>query len=318
MATKRDGRVALTLSVAVDVALAALDLFQGSDVVFVGLLAIGPFLAAAFTSPVQTALAGVAAVLLGVALVLLQASFGEASYLVRLAGLVVASLLALFVADRRQSREQTVLRLRRITEGVQEALLRPVPSELGSLRCAGRYLSAATETMLGGDFHDVLPTRFGVRVVVGDVRGKGIEAIRLAASMLGRFRELALSEPQLTEVGRSMDRVIAAAGDEEDFATVLLLEFHDEEVVVNCGHHPPLRAAPSGCVEALEDGDALGLPLGFGDPGLPSRFVFGAGERIVAYTDGMVEARDAAARSSSSPTTFRVPGASRPSGPSTI
>ncbi len=289
---RSDGR-ALALAIAVELLIGLFDLLTGGEVVFVGLLAIGPFLAAAFASPTRTGLAGVVAVLVGVTVVTTQASLTDPSHVVRLLGLVVASLLALFVAGRRQSRERTVLQLRRITDGLQEALLRPVPAELGSLRCAGRYLSAATETKLGGDFHDVLQTPFGVRAVVGDVRGKGIEAIRLAASLLGRFRELALSEPQLEGVAKSMDGVVASLGEDEDFATVLLMEFYDDAVgIVNCGHHPPLRTTQAGCVEALQDDATLGLPLGFGGPGSPSTFGFGIGERLLAYTDGVVEARD--------------------------
>lgn len=289
---RADGR-ALALAIAVELVIGSFDLLTGDDVVFVGLLAIGPFLAAAFASPARTALAGVVAVVVAASLILSQASLTDPSNVVRLVGLVLASLLALFVAGRRQSRERTVLQLRRITDGLQEALLRPVPAELGSLRCAGTYLSAATETKLGGDFHDVLQTPFGVRAVVGDVRGKGIEAIRLAASLLGRFRELALSEARLEGVAASMDGVVASLGEEEDFATVIVMEFSDDAVgIVNCGHHPPLRTTASGGVEVLEDETALGLPLGFGGPGSSSTFRFAIGERILAYTDGVVEARD--------------------------
>lgn len=289
---RAEGR-ALALAIAIELVIGSFDLLTGDEVVFVGLLAIGPFLAAAFASPARTALAGGVAVVVGASVVLAQASLTDPPHLVRLLGLVVASLLALFVAGRRQSRERTVVQLRRITEGLQEALLRPVPAQLGSLRCAGRYLSAATETKLGGDFHDVLQTPFGVRAVVGDVRGKGIEAIRLAASLLGRFRELALSEPRLEGVAGSMDGVVASLGGEEDFATVLLMEFYDDTVgIVNCGHHPPLRTNGAGSVEVLEDHATLGLPLGFGGPGSSSTFPFAVGERILAFTDGIVEARD--------------------------
>jgi hypothetical protein len=44
-----------------------------------------------------------------------------------------------------------------------------------------RYRSAAREASVGGDLYEIsCPTWHGIRVIIGDVRGKGLDAILLA------------------------------------------------------------------------------------------------------------------------------------------
>ena len=85
-------------------------------------------------------------------------------------------------------------------------------------------------------------TEHGVRLVRGDVRGRGLEAVQLAASVLNAFRQAAPSSPSLRDLAVRLDRVVAAVSGDEDFVTAVLAEPHDDGSfdVVNCGHHPPL------------------------------------------------------------------------------
>ena len=55
-----------------------------------------------------------------------------------------------------------------------------MPPALGSLRLAVLYASASAEASIGGNFYEALETPHGVRLLVGDVRGKGLDAVRLA------------------------------------------------------------------------------------------------------------------------------------------
>jgi sigma-B regulation protein RsbU (phosphoserine phosphatase) len=51
-----------------------------------------------------------------------------------------------------------------------------------------RSLSATEDALVGGDFYEVVVTRHGLRVLVGDLKGKGLEAVQLAALVLAGFR----------------------------------------------------------------------------------------------------------------------------------
>ncbi|RSS63392.1 PP2C family protein-serine/threonine phosphatase, partial [Streptomyces sp. WAC06614] len=134
-------------------------------------------------------------------------------------------------------------RTRRIAGTVQQALLRPLPA-----RMDGLALAAAHGPVLGGDLYEALTTPYGVRVVIGDVRGHGLPALPAATAVLGCFREAAHDEPTLDGVLRRLERALrrAAAGP-EDFVTLLLLEITADSTVtvLNCGHPWPYLLPPA-------------------------------------------------------------------------
>ncbi|MFB7508907.1 PP2C family protein-serine/threonine phosphatase [Streptomyces broussonetiae] len=179
------------------------------------------------------------------------------------------------------------------------------------------YLPAESEARIGGDFYEALRTPYGTRILIGDVRGKGLPAVGATASLLSAFRELAYGEPSLTRAAEQLDahaqRHIdaldgvpdpgtsqgrdAGALFTERFATALLVEFPTDASVariVHCGHPEPY-VVHAGEVRPCEPGSP-GAPLGLGDlleAELAAQTVpFGPGDRLVLYTDGFIEARD--------------------------
>lgn len=68
-----------------------------------------------------------------------------------------------------------------MAEVAQRVLLRPVPRRAGHLRAAVSYTSAMAEARIGGDLYEVVTGPSGVRVIVGDVQGKGLEAVETSA-----------------------------------------------------------------------------------------------------------------------------------------
>ena len=96
----------------------------------------------------------------------------------------------------------------------------------------------------GGDFYDALETPWGLRLVVGDVRGKGLyAAVRLASALLGEFRSRASSEPELTAVVKTVDAAGACANDNagEDFVTALFVQLDgDILTIIRYGHPLPI------------------------------------------------------------------------------
>ncbi|MCX5316072.1 hypothetical protein [Streptomyces sp. NBC_00154] len=57
------------------------------------------------------------------------------------------------------------------------------------MRAASLWLAAETGAQVGGDLYEAVQTRYGVRMIVGDVRGKRLNAMRAVAVVLGAFRE---------------------------------------------------------------------------------------------------------------------------------
>jgi len=96
-----------------------------------------------------------------------------------------------------------------------------------------------------------------------------------------------------------VDRSVTLAAGEEDFVTALFAEFDPRGwlELVTCGHPPPLRLTADGGLQALVPA-AYATPLGLHPDMKTSAFAVGEGDRLVFYTDGLLEARDRAAGTS--------------------
>ncbi|MFH7333919.1 PP2C family protein-serine/threonine phosphatase [Streptomyces sp. KHY 26] len=223
-------------------------------------------------------------------------------------GLLVVSVASVILSNAVRTRRQSQLdQVRRIAVAAQEVILRPVPARLGPVRAASLCLAAGTGAQVGGDLYEAVRTPHGVRLIVGDVRGKGLSAIRAVAVVLGAFREAVHYEDELVEVmnhcAAALRREVATPGAFaqeavlEGFTTALLAQVPDEPVVhlVNRGHPPPMLLHRDG-VQALMPDCPL-PPLGLEDlladpPAKPDSHPFVPGDRLLLYTDGVIEARN--------------------------
>ena len=150
-----------------------------------GLLAVGPLLACARCNGRMTALvAGYALVLCGV-VAGVTGTAGITMEWYRIAMVAVAGALAVLVAVIRSRREGALIK---ISERVQHAILRPLPAEIGGMAFASHYQSATTQALVGGDLYDLAMTQFGPRFIIGDVKGKGLDAVGRCAAVLAVFR----------------------------------------------------------------------------------------------------------------------------------
>ncbi|WP_449481800.1 PP2C family protein-serine/threonine phosphatase [Streptomyces avidinii] len=233
-----------------------------------------------------------------------------------LATVAAIGLLSVVVAWVRKRRDAQLVSVRSVAEAAQLAVLPPVPERVGRIRCSGLYRAAQRGTLVGGDLYDVRAGPFGVRAVVGDVQGHGLAAVGTVASLLGAFREGVLDDAELTAVAARLDRRLLADSAAESvahaelFATAVLLEFPpglDLVRIVSCGHPPPLLLRG---FEVSELDVPPGPPLGLGlaapaAPAAPTELPVLPGDRLLMYTDGVTEARDAAG--CFYPLTARVP-----------
>lgn len=213
------------------------------------------------------------------------------SYWFRVGICIALSILATASALLRDQREARLRRMIVIAETAQRAVLRAMPSAIGSVGLAARYVSASEEALVGGDLYEVAATPHGVRVIVGDVRGKGLEAVQTAAAVLGAFRAAAFTEPDPASLARRIDEALVQHLGEEDFVTAIIAQFQGDQVLLaNCGHHPPLLVASTTTV-LIDTGEPT-LPLGLGSLPVLSEHTWTPGSRLLFYTDGLVEARD--------------------------
>jgi hypothetical protein len=259
-------------------------------------LVVGPLLASLILSPVMTALVAGWSVLLGLGLTLGEpgppwALVSHLSVPVLLAGFAVANSVLRTAAQRRLGQVRAVARV------AQSALLREVPSTVTAARLASRYVSAAAEARVGGDVLEVVPGP-RPRWLIGDTRGKGLPAVRLASVAMTSFRD-ASAQPGLSlpEIARVVDESVTRAAGDEDFVTAVFAELDPRgwlQLVV-CGHPSPLRLGADGDLTALTPA-VYSTPLGLHPDLQASTFTMRPGDRLVFYTDGLLEARDRAGR----------------------
>jgi serine phosphatase RsbU (regulator of sigma subunit) len=193
-----------------------------------------------------------------------------------------------------------------VAEVAQRALLRPLPRQVGPLELDVLYLTATAEARVGGDLYEVARTPYGIRMIMGDVRGKGLSAVEVAADVLGVFREAAHEVYTLAEVARRLDAsLMRRDAVHEEFVTAVLVEIDPDVAsmtIYNCGHPPPMILTPGSegdgapCGVVVADVPIPAPPLGLmslGDcSGASRKTPFKPGDGLLLYTDGITEARD--------------------------
>lgn len=281
-------------------AVALADVATGPSLGFLPLVAVGPAFAPLVGGWRRTACVGVIALLLCFALGWYDdMTTPRRGWMVvgSVIGVTLAGLVAVFL---RREREAELDSVRSIAEAAQRVLLKPVPKLAGRLRAAVSYTSAVAEARIGGDLYEVVAAPQGVRVIVGDVQGKGLEAVETAALVLGAFREAALDEADLVEVGGRLARSVDRQLDGERFVTAILAEVSAHQVTfLNFGHPAPMLVRDDGTLD-LPEPESYALPLGLGAHGTadpqPYRVAFLPGDQLLLYTDGIIEARDRGGR----------------------
>ncbi|MEV0745677.1 serine/threonine-protein phosphatase [Streptomyces sp. NBC_01220] len=225
---------------------------------------------------------------------------GNTRTLVALGGIAFVTAAACYVSSVRLQAERDLVDVREVAEAVQDVLVPPLPTQVGPLTLADSYLSATRSARVGGDLSHAVPCEDGVRVMIADVQGKGIEALRTAAVVLHTFRDAASGPLGLREIAPRIEEALATRTDGERFVTGVIAEARNDGSVdlLNYGHAAPLIRRADGHLELARPAEHT-LPLGLSCLAAPqapgpavARVVLAPEERILFYTDGLSEARD--------------------------
>ena len=174
------------------------------------------------------------------------------------------------------------------------------------LRIALRYLPAAAEAEVGGDWHDSFAQADGSAVVaIGDVVGHDLRAAATMGQLRSMMRLLGYHRTDSpAQVLARVDDAMAGLG-VETMATAVLVQIeaapHDGRGDAggarriqwsNAGHLPPMVVRADGAVEALETVPEALLGLDPATRRSDHEADLPAGAALVLYTDGLVERRD--------------------------
>jgi len=268
------------------------------------LLPAAPALAASMWSVAATIALGLLALVV-VLVIEIVYNPNATSFTAAAIGAVTAA--AAYAGHVRLQRERTLSQVRSVALAAQSVVLRPMPHRLRDLSIETLYLAAAEEARVGGDFYEALDTPHGVRLLIGDVRGKGLSAVGTAGAITNAFREAAFDEPDLVAIARRLDRAMTryshAYADPteaaERFATALFAQIpagSRTAELLNCGHPPPLLLHDGG-VRVLHPSEAsppITMAALIGDAYTVDTVPLDAGDRLLLYTDGVSETRDRA------------------------
>lgn len=278
--------------------------------VLLSLLAAPAGLAAALSRPRAVALVGALAIVVCAGVVLADDSLPSGRRAAALGSVAFVALVAVYTSavrvravERQRRTMRELVDTRAVADVAQGAILGPVPRVIGPFELAVSYTSAAVGARVGGDLYEAVPLPGGgIRLIVGDVQGKGLGAVRTAVTVLTAFRTRALGGGGLREVAQHIEDALGRREVAEEFVTAVLADCGVDGVVtlLNFGHPPPFVRRAGGSVEAAEPevpGPPLGLPRGLGGYFLDGSGVcsvrLGRGDRLLFYTDGTTEARDA-------------------------
>lgn len=175
---------------------------------------------------------------------------------------------------------------------IQEGLMAHIPRESCDLEIAHIYLSAHESARLGGDFLDHFTLENGCSAfLIGDLAGHGLDAAADSVTIRSLYRGFMRENADPANALGRLNDVLVAELKSGLFATALAIayELNGEFSIVNAGHCYPIvcdgmsrLCEISGTVLALEKGTEYAA----------SRFVLPPGGVLVAYTDGLIEARN--------------------------
>ncbi|MEU8463342.1 SpoIIE family protein phosphatase [Streptomyces sp. NPDC029003] len=176
--------------------------------------------------------------------------------------------------------------------------LLPTPLLLDdSVTVCARYQPGRAQTLLGGDFYDVVQTPDGAtHAVVGDVSGHGPGEAALGVCLRVAWRAFVMAGARGAELLRLLEQILLAerAGP-EIFATLIAVTRPpgaDHVRVQRAGHPGLLLRSPTGVeLHEVPGGPALGIMPGWGVGWPVTEVPMAPADAVMLFTDGLIEGR---------------------------
>ncbi|MGW6913435.1 PP2C family protein-serine/threonine phosphatase [Kitasatospora sp. NPDC054939] len=228
----------------------------------------------------------------GVLAVTLEAVGDDDRRLLRRLAALVADLLVTKTGYTDRIFQARRLEPMSVAAEIQWSLLPPLSMTVPRVAVAG-ILEPAYQ--VAGDSFDYALNDELLHVATIDAMGHGLDAATMATVAIGAYRHARRADIGLAEIYAFMDRAIAEQFGPDHFVTAQMMRL---DIVtghlqwVNAGHPQPLLIRDHHVVERLES--ATTLPVGFGgEQPVISERVLRQGDRVLCFTDGLVEEREA-------------------------
>ena len=177
---------------------------------------------------------------------------------------------------------------------MQQALIPADVPQVAGLDVSGIWQPARA---VGGDYYDVLKlSDTQLAVCIGDVAGKGVPAALLMSALQAAVRASADEDISPRELCERVRRVVVPSLGSR-FVTFFFCTIDTARRRIrycNAGHNPPVIARADGTTERLATGGPVFSRLFRTIPFQDGELELRAGDRLVLFTDGVSEARDAA------------------------
>jgi serine phosphatase RsbU (regulator of sigma subunit) len=226
----------------------------------------------------------------------------DSEFVVGLANLVAQVATAIRMRREIQSRERRLKQEARVRERIEQELLvarriqqTSLPKAVPALEGWEISPSYRPAREVGGDFYDFLELEDGhLGLVVGDATGKGVPAALVMSTTCGMLR--AVTRAPIYSPGEVLQRVneaLFARIPDNMFVTCfygVLDPRTGSFAYANAGHDLPYVRRGGDAEELMARGMPLGLMPGMGYE--EKEIILGAGDRVLFYSDGLVEAHD--------------------------
>ncbi|WP_413813128.1 PP2C family protein-serine/threonine phosphatase [Streptomyces sp. OE57] len=209
----------------------------------------------------------------------------------RLAGLVADMLVTkhhytdqFFLARRREPMS--------VAAEIQWSLLPPLAMSVPQAAVAGILEPAYN---VAGDSFDYALNDDILHLAIVDAMGHGLDAATMATVAIGAYRHARRAGTGLAEIYAFMDRAIAEQFGPDHFVTAQMMRLNittGQLHWVNAGHPAPLLIRDHAVVQQLHSSTTLPVGVGGDEPQL-SEQTLQRGDRVLCFTDGLIEERGA-------------------------